>query len=298
MTLANDISLESGTGCIIKTYDIRDGDSGKKPGFQDLLEATRVRDIVRVFVAGGDGTVMWTIQESILHGIDLKKVAFGVIPYGTGNDFSRTLKWGYSPPSNKKEIISLMKSWLSADIEKFDLWSIRIKVSSDGGNIWRIKDKKKTSIESLALVKPMINYFSIGAESRVGFGFDKHRTKSQALNKAVYFTEGIKKTLTRTTLKINDVVSTVSSGTKTIFSSDICGVRSLCNNPVSLVFLNIPSFSAGCDVWRPSRKYGLQKSSDKVPDVLNCKQIFSLSTGRLKLLKPAVSTSSRGTWMV
>lgn len=35
------------------------------------------------------------------------------------------------------------------------------------------------------LVFTMSNYFSMGVESRIGRGFDRHRTKSQTLNKVV-----------------------------------------------------------------------------------------------------------------
>lgn len=41
-------------------------------------------DIIRVLVAGGDGTVMWCASEAEAHHIDPNKIALGVIPYGTG----------------------------------------------------------------------------------------------------------------------------------------------------------------------------------------------------------------------
>ncbi len=42
---------------------------------------------------------MWTISELSEHNITLSKVAVGVVPFGTGNDFARTLGWGASAPS-------------------------------------------------------------------------------------------------------------------------------------------------------------------------------------------------------
>lgn len=41
-------------------------------------------DIIRVLVAGGDGTVMWCASEAEAHQIDPNRIALGVIPYGTG----------------------------------------------------------------------------------------------------------------------------------------------------------------------------------------------------------------------
>lgn len=49
---------------------------------------------VRVVVGGGDGTVLWAVEEMLKAGIDFNNLALGVIPFGTGNDFSRVLGWG------------------------------------------------------------------------------------------------------------------------------------------------------------------------------------------------------------
>jgi diacylglycerol kinase (ATP) len=48
-----------------------------------------------VIACGGDGTIMFVIEE-IMHfgGIDFNKICLGVLPLGTGNDFSRALGWG------------------------------------------------------------------------------------------------------------------------------------------------------------------------------------------------------------
>ena len=48
----------------------------------------------RAIVCGGDGTVLWVVNAIIDHGIDIHKVPIGIVPIGTGNDFSRMMGWG------------------------------------------------------------------------------------------------------------------------------------------------------------------------------------------------------------
>lgn len=52
---------------------------------------------VVAIISGGDGTVLWVVSLVGRQGIDLNKITFGIIPIGTGNDFSRCLGWGGSP---------------------------------------------------------------------------------------------------------------------------------------------------------------------------------------------------------
>ena len=59
--------------------------------------------IVNVIICGGDGTIIWVVEEMVFAGIDVDKVVFGVIPIGTGNDFSRTLGWGTDPINFNKD---------------------------------------------------------------------------------------------------------------------------------------------------------------------------------------------------
>lgn len=50
-----------------------------------------------MIICGGDGTVLWVIQEIANKGIKFNNIIFGVIPIGTGNDFARSLGWGSKP---------------------------------------------------------------------------------------------------------------------------------------------------------------------------------------------------------
>lgn len=67
----------------------------------------------RVVICGGDGTIPWVLSELLAIGIDLTKIVIGIIPIGTGNDFSRSIGWGTTPvkisPNNFKNLGALVK---------------------------------------------------------------------------------------------------------------------------------------------------------------------------------------------
>lgn len=58
---------------------------------------TKESQNVNVIICGGDGTVLWVVSEVLNYGINAGEIQFGIIPIGTGNDFSRSLGWGASP---------------------------------------------------------------------------------------------------------------------------------------------------------------------------------------------------------
>ncbi len=65
-------------------------------GFKRLKEHSEIKKYkCFTIVCGGDGTVMWVINEMIKAQINIALMPIGIIPLGTGNDFSRELGWGY-----------------------------------------------------------------------------------------------------------------------------------------------------------------------------------------------------------
>lgn len=41
---------------------------------------------------------MWVVQELMSHNCDIQNLPIGIVPFGTGNDFSRVLGWGHTAP--------------------------------------------------------------------------------------------------------------------------------------------------------------------------------------------------------
>lgn len=67
-----------------------------------------------------------------------------------------------------------------------------------------------TATRTTTFKKLMCNYFSFGVDSRIGYGFDKGRTKSRLGNKCVYFWEGLKKFFIKTP-KLNEIVENIQN---------------------------------------------------------------------------------------
>jgi hypothetical protein len=53
-------------------------------------------------------------------------------------------------------------------------------------------------IDGNVLTKTFCNYFSFGIDGKIGYGFDKYRTKSRIGNLAMYACIGLAKSMTRT----------------------------------------------------------------------------------------------------
>ena len=48
-----------------------------------------------MIIGGGDGTVLFVVEDMIKYGCSTDNITFGIIPLGTGNDFSNYMGWGW-----------------------------------------------------------------------------------------------------------------------------------------------------------------------------------------------------------
>lgn len=247
------------------------------------VRSRRKHGHVFAIMAGGDGTVLWGISEIWEHGIDDRYIVIGVIPYGTGNDLARSLNWNafnaLSPFKNDMKLLkNLMNEWLEAPIVLHDIWSIEIEVEPEGSfkKIDSKTRKKKTvtisgggiGLASKRLVMKISNYFSVGIESRIGIGFDRHRKNSAFRNKLVYMTEGLKKNLFHRRVKLTrwldrlavvqpDPFGGAEGMPKVIFETKNPMAPHKLRKSASLIATNIPSFASGLDVWERARRFGI-----------------------------------------
>ncbi|KAL4654540.1 hypothetical protein ACB092_01G386800 [Castanea dentata] len=171
--------------------------------------AKDTRERLRVMVAGGDGTVGWVLGSLG----ELKKEnrepfpPVGIIPLGTGNDLSRSFGWGGSFPFAWKSAVkrSLHRA-STGDICRLDSWHILL--SMPNGEVvdppYSLKHTEECSLDEGLEVEGALpekvtsyegvfyNYFSIGMDAQVAYGFHHLRNEKPYLaqgpitNKLIY----------------------------------------------------------------------------------------------------------------
>ena len=192
-----------GNDITLHVFNLLDPES-KQTGLTAVHSATSSATTeVRVLVAGGDGSLIWLLQDLVRFNIPLEKVAVSPLPFGTGNDLAATLGWGRtrSKPLLGDNLTSAVSDWVHAVPESFDVWEIELQLLDTGYFLQVAREPKgfqKRVLQSngelqKTLTRLMSNYFSLGVDARIGLGFDKARTRSQFKNKAVYAWEGFKK---------------------------------------------------------------------------------------------------------
>ncbi|KAM0939239.1 putative diacylglycerol kinase (ATP) [Dioscorea sansibarensis] len=153
-------------------------------------------------VAGGDGSVGWVLG-SLAELIKQKRQPVppvGIIPLGTGNDLSRSFGWGGSFPFAWRSAVkrSIHRA-INNPICHLDSWQIVLKMPASAGDMkpphsLRPVDKcdfsqdldiDKKALENLSCFEGCFyNYFSIGMDAQVAYGFHHLREKKPKLAKS------------------------------------------------------------------------------------------------------------------
>ena len=246
-------------------FNLQDQES-RKNACDEIKSLLENIDILRVIIAGGDGSLIWAIETFVKEEIFLERIHFGILPFGSGNDLSAMLGWGRDPPSDMFE--PYIEEWLLATPCNFDFWLIKGEVSGDGG-IGRVnktpKQVSKSHIEEngskkLLFQRLMSNYFSIGLDARIGLGFDKHRTKTKCCNKIMYCWEGFKKMFCcLKTPRIPEIISSINCNEEVIIDNN-SEEFALPSDTSVLLALNIRTYAGGDNyVWEKARSLSQKK---------------------------------------
>ncbi|XP_078116113.1 diacylglycerol kinase theta [Sander vitreus] len=213
-----------------QVFDITNG--GPLAGLHTFRDVPRFR----VLVCGGDGTTGWVlgVLEAVRHKLACREPPIGIVPLGTGNDLSRVLRWGagYSGEDPHHILVSVDE----ADEVLMDRWTILLDaqdISEDG--------KDNCFLEPPKIVQ-MNNYFGLGIDAELSLDFhqaredDPDKFTSRFHNKGVYVKVGLQ--------KISYSRSLHKELQLQVDTQDVP-----LPNIEGLIFLNIPSWGSGADLW-------------------------------------------------
>ncbi|KAM9849462.1 diacylglycerol kinase theta [Aulostomus maculatus] len=234
-----------------QVFDISNG--GPLAGLHTFREVPSFR----VLVCGGDGTVGWVlgVLETVRHKLVCREPPIGIVPLGTGNDLARILRWGAGYSSEEPgHILACVDE---AEEVLMDRWTILLDaqdISEDG--------KDNHFLEPPKIVQ-MNNYFGLGIDAELSLDFHQAREDepdkftSRFHNKGVYVKVGLQKiSYTRSLHK--ELQLQVDA--QTIPLPNIEG----------LIFLNIPSWGSGADLWgsEVDSRYGKPSIDDGLLEVV------------------------------
>ncbi|EER17449.1 diacylglycerol kinase, epsilon, putative [Perkinsus marinus ATCC 50983] len=218
----------------------------------------------KVVIAGGDGTVTWGVDLMTKAGINLEKVAIGIIPYGTGNDFSQSLGWGKTidstlPGKGNRALNQWIHHWAGASVHYFDLWQVTVDVHpggwfTEGAQEQVIQTSEDLKQNALSITKSMSNYFSIGVDATILKEFQKKRTRSRAGNHLMYALAGLK-TSVRRRVGTESFLDSVKDDGHLLFNvarrrgSTRRENKTLTKNAATIICLNTYTYAGGRRIW-------------------------------------------------
>eukprot|EP00249_Psilotum_nudum_P016816 c25996_g1_i1 orf=364-2484(-) len=266
-----------------------------------------IRKRLRVLVAGGDGTVGWVLGVLTDLHLDHNRPAppLGIIPLGTGNDLARSFGWGGSLPRASRSAVKryLFKA-TGNEIKLLDSWQVLVKalpnlsidfphslqsqlhapIPSQGGGTGDSK-----SVATNLFKGVFYNYFSIGMDAQVAYGFHHLRNKAPYLargpiaNKLIYSgyscTQGWFCTTCSRNPRARGINNVLRMEIKHGQNNDWEPIR-IPSKVRAVVLLNLQSYASGRNPWgHPGLKYNEKKGfvEPKSDDTLL--EVFGLYDG-------------------
>ncbi|XP_059098066.1 diacylglycerol kinase epsilon-like [Tigriopus californicus] len=206
-----------------------------------LLEPTRCL----IIVAGGDGTIGWTLNTIDKLGVE-QHPEIALLPLGTGNDLARTLGYGSGGEiTDISQLLDLLQTANRLESIPLDRW--RVTVRSDHPHY----SFKRPLVPPRSITEIFVqNYLSIGVDALVTYNFHNARdSKSSSshnnspfsgrlYNKLLYFIYGTKDVLERECKDLDQILELEMDGQKVSLPKI-----------ESVVILNIPCWGAGVRPW-------------------------------------------------
>ncbi|KAK8597992.1 hypothetical protein V6N13_095384 [Hibiscus sabdariffa] len=171
--------------------------------------AKEIREKIRVVVAGGDGTVGWVLGcLAGLHKTSQEPVPpVAIIPLGTGNDLARSFGWVSAFPFSWKSLSKrILHRAANGPICRLDSWQVTLEMPASKAvdiphtlkpiEVCEVDQSSETDEKAPQKVKcyegVFYNYFSIGMDAQVAYGFHSLRNEKPHLaqgpisNKIIY----------------------------------------------------------------------------------------------------------------
>ncbi|KAG5264099.1 hypothetical protein AALO_G00272130 [Alosa alosa] len=234
-----------------QVFELTNG--GPLGGLHTFREVPRFR----ILVCGGDGTVGWVlgVLEAIRHKLVCPEPAIGIIPLGTGNDLARVLRWGAG--YSGEDPYSILLSLDEAEEVEMDRWTILLDAQE------MTEDGKENGFLEPPKIVHMNNYFGLGIDAELSLDFHHAREEepgkfnSRFHNKGVYVKVGLQK-LSHTRNLHKDIKLQVDKQDVEL------------PNIEGLIFLNIPSWGSGADLWGSDSdsRYGKPRIDDGMLEVV------------------------------
>ncbi|KAL0334168.1 UNVERIFIED_CONTAM: Diacylglycerol kinase [Sesamum angustifolium] len=297
--------VQYGLGCLEKFASL--GDNCAK----------EIREQLRIVVAGGDGTVGWVLGclGELNQQDRLPVPPTGIIPLGTGNDLSRSFGWGGSFPFNWKSAIKRSLDKVArSPIAHLDSWHLLISMPA-GEELeipYSIKETEETPLDKELEVEGELpdevscyqgvfyNYFSIGMDAQVAYGFHHLRNEKPYLaqgpiaNKIIYSGYSCKQgwffTPCSSDPGLRSLKNILRIYAKKVNSSTWEQIP-VPSSVRSVVALNLPSYASGRNPWGNLKPEYLEKrgfveaqADDGLLEVFGFKQGWHASMVMVELI--------------
>lgn len=249
--------------------------------------AQETRDRIRIMAAGGDGTVGWILGSIVELCLENHKriPPVGVIPLGTGNDLARSFGWGGSFPILWRSAVKrYLDRAVSGQICRLDSWQIMLTPMIGGQELklpptfrpqqapthqigYGIEDGSFSN-NSTSYKGTFYNYFSIGMDAQIAYGFHHLRNEKPYLargpitNKIIYSGYGCAQGWFCTPFSANPRVRGINKIVQIHIKRQSCSDWEILRIPSSVrsvVALNLHNYASGRNPWGHPRPDYLEK---------------------------------------